>query len=90
MPKNGSWVVFTTNRLIKVNFWLMSNCHVSLGDRFWKQIFGIPMGFACSPLLCNVYFFFYECQFIMRLAKLGRTNIMGIFRYATRYMDDIC
>jgi hypothetical protein len=26
----------------------------------------------------------------MELAKLGRTNIMGIFRYATICMDDIC
>ncbi len=26
----------------------------------------------------------------MKLAKLGGTNIMDKFRYATRYMDDIC
>jgi hypothetical protein len=90
MLKNGSWVVFTTDRLIKVKFWLLSNYHVSLGDRFWRQIFGIPIGFACSHLWCNIYFLFYECQFIMRLTKLGRTNIINIFIYATRYMDDIC
>jgi len=26
----------------------------------------------------------------MRLAKLDRTNIINIFKYATKYMDDIC
>jgi hypothetical protein len=26
----------------------------------------------------------------MILAKLGRIDIMGIFRYAARYMDDMC
>jgi hypothetical protein len=26
----------------------------------------------------------------MILAKLGRTDIMGIFRYVAKYMDDIC
>jgi hypothetical protein len=26
----------------------------------------------------------------MKLAKLGGTNIMDRFKYATRYMDDIC
>jgi len=36
MPKNGSWIGFIVNWLIKVNFWLMYNCHVSLesGDEF--------------------------------------------------------
>jgi len=53
----------------------MSNCHVSLGDRIWRQIFRIPMGFACSPLWCNIYFFLYECQFIMKLAKLGEQTL---------------
>jgi len=47
------------------------------------------MGFACSPLWCNIYFLFYEWQFIIRLAKLGRTQIMNIFIFATRYVDDI-
>jgi hypothetical protein len=90
MSQNGSWVGFTIDWLIKVSFWLMSNCHVSLGDRVWRQIFRIPMGFACSPLWCNIYFLFYERQFNVKLAKLGGTNIMAIFKYATRYMDDIC
>jgi hypothetical protein len=63
----------------------MSNCHVSLGDNGWRQNIGIPMGFTSPPLWCTIYFLFYECQFIMRLAKLGRTNIMGKFRYVAKY-----
>jgi hypothetical protein len=48
------------------------------------------MGFACSPLSCNIYFISYQCQFIMKLAKSNRIDIMGNFKYAARYMDDIC
>jgi hypothetical protein len=48
------------------------------------------MGFVCSPLACNIYFLFYQCQFIMKLAKLSRIDIMGNFKFVARYMDDIC
>jgi hypothetical protein len=48
------------------------------------------MGFVCSQLSCNIYFLFYQCWFIMKLAKWSRIYIMGNFKYSTRYMDDIC
>ncbi len=87
MLKNGSWVEFIDDQLIKVNFLMMSNCHVSLGDSGQKQIFGIPMGFYIFTLVMyNIYFLFYQCQLIMRLAKLGRTNIMGRFKYVAKYI----
>jgi len=53
-------------------------------------IAGIPMGFSCSPLWCNLYLMHYEIQFIQRLAKLGRKDIMSQFKNAYRYIDDLC
>lgn len=89
-PKDGLWIEFTEERLISLNRWLSSNCFVTLGDRVWQQISGIPMGFSCSPLWCNMYFLHYEINFIARLASLGRTDLMRRFRYSFRYIDDLC
>lgn len=48
------------------------------------------MGFACSPLWCNMYLLHYESKFVQRLARLGRTDLMAQFKYAYRYIDDLC
>ena len=77
-------------RLIHLNQWLSTNCFVTLGDRVWKQISGIPIYFSCSPLWCNLWFLHYEASFINRLAKLGRTDLMKQFRHSFRYIDDLC
>lgn len=89
-PSNGLWVEFSETRLVNLTQWLVSNCYVTLGDRTWKQIAGIPMGFSCSPLWCNLYFLHYESNFITRLAQLGRVDLMKHFKYAFRYIDDLC
>ena len=89
-PKYGSWFSISESRLIELHTWLMCNCYINLGDRVWQQVAGIPMGFACSPLWCNMYLLYYESQFILRLAKLGRKDILGKFQHAYRYIDDLC
>ena len=68
----------------------MKNCKVMLGDRVWAQRSGIPMGFSCSPMWCNLYLLVYESRFIMRLAKLQRPDLMQKFKNAYRYIDDLC
>ncbi|GBG86638.1 hypothetical protein CBR_g41701 [Chara braunii] len=50
--------------------WLVSNGVVQMGNRVWKQILGIPMGLACSPIFCDVYFFKYEYGLISHLVKM--------------------
>ena len=89
-PDGEIWVEITEERLVSLNRWLSSNCFVTLGDRVWQQISGIPMGFSCSPLWCNLYFLYYETSFISRLATLGRTDLMKRFRHSFRYIDDLC
>ena len=89
-PNGDIWVEISEERLVSLNKWLSSNCYVTLGDRVWRQSSGIPMGFSCSPLWCNLYFLYYETSFISRLATLGRTDLMRRFRYSFRYIDDLC
>ena len=89
-PKHGNWIQIPITQFLMLHKWLTTNCFVRLGDRIWKQILGIPMGFSCSPLWCNLYLLSYEIKFIQRLAKLGRADLMNRFQFAFRYIDDLC
>ena len=89
-PAYGTWLSLSEPQLINIHTWLMKSCHVTLGDRTWLQQLGIPMGFSCSPLWCNVYLLHYEINFIQRLARLGRSDLLGLFKHAFRYIDDLC
>jgi len=89
-PSYGTWFSIDESLLIRLHQWLVSNCYIALGDRVWKQRLGIPMGFACSPLWCNLYLMHYEILFIQRLARLGRNDLLEKFQNAFRYIDDLC
>jgi len=89
-PRSGCWIPMLLDRLLSLHSWLMNHCFVSLGDRVWRQTRGIPMGFSCSPLWCNIYLISYKVRFIQRLASLGRKDLLNKFQYAFRYIDDIC
>jgi len=89
-PTYGSWFPLTEKQLIELHRWLINNCFIALGDRVWQQKLGIPMGFSCSPLWCNTYLLHYEINFIQRLARLGRKDLLQKFHHAFRYIDDLC
>jgi hypothetical protein len=48
------------------------------------------MGFSYSPVWCNMYLLSYEIQFIQRLAKLGRRDLLWKFQTPFRYIHDLC
>ena len=89
-PSYGKWIQISVTKFLMLHKWLTTNCFVRLGNRVWKQVLGIPMGFSCSPLWCNLYLMSYEIRFIQRLARLGKTDIMRKFKNAYRYIDDLC
>jgi hypothetical protein len=82
-PASGNWISFTLDHLLKLHEWLMTSCYILLGDRVWVQRTGIPMG-------CNMYLLTYEIRFIQRLCRLGRHDLMAQFKFAFRYIDDLC
>lgn len=87
---NANWISINMDRIIMLHSWLITNCYITLGDRVWRQCKGIPMGFSCSPIWCNMYLLSYEARFIQRLAKLGRQDLMSRFQHPFRYIDDLC
>ena len=89
-PTSANWFPIDCNRLLQMHEWLMLNCYVSLGDRVWRQCKGIPMGFSCSPVWCNMYLLSYEIKFIQRLVTLGRRDLLSKFKTPFRYINDLC
>lgn len=90
IPRKSCWIKITQNRFFILQNWLIHHCFVRLGDGVWRQQTGIPMGFSCSPLWCNLYFMTYEIRFLLRLAALGRYDLMHHFQACFRYIDDLC
>src|SRR5689334_9631605 len=51
--KNG--VCLTSESICKLIDWLIDNTYVTIGDKMFKQIIGIPMGTDCAPYLANLF-----------------------------------
>ncbi|GBG62271.1 hypothetical protein CBR_g29879 [Chara braunii] len=81
---------FTEKEVVWVTEWCVSHSLVQMGGEVWKQVLGIPMGLACSPVWCDVYFFKYEYQAMIRLLEHKLYESVQSFRDTFRYVDDIC
>ncbi|GBG63820.1 hypothetical protein CBR_g39604 [Chara braunii] len=69
--------------------WCIANSVLRMGDYVWRQVRGIPMGLACSPIWCDIYFFKYEYHAMMRLADTGNAHLIPYFSDTFRYVDDL-
>ena len=74
---------------LELNKWVLYHCFIQLGPLIKKKIKGIPMGYSCSPLWCNLYLTFFELSFINRLASLHCNNILPSFKLSFRFIDDL-
>lgn len=89
-PGTTCWIEFTESWFIHLQNWLIQHCFIRLGDGVWRQQLGIPMGFSCSPLWCNLYFMAYVIRFLLLMASLNRYDLLQHFRFSFRYIDDLC
>ncbi len=55
--------------------WLFHNCFVQLGDKCYRQIHGIPMGFSCSPVMCNLYLAFFEYSWTLKQLEISNSSV---------------
>ncbi|GBG63128.1 hypothetical protein CBR_g36615 [Chara braunii] len=76
-------------QLIEMNQWLADRNYIQFGGGIWRQKNGIPMGLPCSPIWCNLYFFRYEFESIIRLLRSGNKHLVALFVHTFRYMDDL-
>lgn len=76
--------------LVDLIEWLLSNCFIQIAGHCYRQIHGIPMGFSCSPVMCNLYLAFFEYTWILReLENSAKSVHLTLFQHTYRYMDDI-
>ncbi|GBG91411.1 hypothetical protein CBR_g52298 [Chara braunii] len=67
----------------------IANSVLRMGDDVWRQVRGFPMGLACSPISCDIYFFKYEYHAMMRLADTGNAHLIPYFSDTFKYIDDL-
>ena len=69
--------------------WLFNKTLIHLGKQVYSQKQGIPMGFSCSPVMCNLYFAYLEYKYICSLAEKGDIVTLKSLSHCFRYMDDL-
>ena len=45
--------------VIRLMRWLIDNIYVTVGDKCFRQVIGIPMGSDCAPFLANLFLYSY-------------------------------
>ena len=53
------------------------------------EVFRIPLGTNCAPLIADLVFFCYERDFLMSLSNDKQADIIDAFNTTSRYLDDI-
>ena len=97
VSSNGKYVSFkyrknanqiNSNRLINYINYLIDNIFITVSDRVYRQVIGIPMGTDCAPFLANLYLYALEFKF---LDKMTRHNIYIARKFSNsfRYIDDL-
>ena len=78
---------------------LIDRAYLTVGDRVFRQVRGIPMGIGPAMYMANYYLFAYEFMFFRdalqalsttatRLHKAAIREALSAFQYVARYADD--
>ena len=68
---------------------LLDSIFIRFGTKLYRQVFGIPIGTNCAPLVADLFLFCYERDFMMSLFDDKRADIIDAFNTKSRYLDDI-
>ena len=67
----------------------MDNIFIQFGTKLYRQVFGIPMGTNCAPLIADLFLFCYERDYMMSLSDDKQADIINAFNTTSRYLDNI-
>ena len=68
---------------------LLDSIYIRFVTKLYRQIFGIPMGTNCAPLVADLFLFCYERDFMMSLSADKDAEIIEAFNSTSRYLDDL-
>ena len=55
---------------------LLDNIYIRFGTKLYRQIFGIPMGTNCAPLVADLFLFCYERYFMKDLSSDNQADVI--------------
>ncbi|GBG83088.1 hypothetical protein CBR_g36706 [Chara braunii] len=82
-------MIFSEQDICWLTEWCIGNNILRMEDHVWRQTRGIPMGLACSPIWCDIYFFKHEYHAMMRLIDTGNAHLVPCFANTVRYIDNL-
>jgi hypothetical protein len=83
---NNCW---NAEEFIKHVEYLIDNIYVVCGDSVFRQVIGIPMGTDCAPFLANLFLYSYEREWMDKMVRRKRFDVLNRFRFCSRYIDDL-
>ena len=90
-----SYVKLLLSRMWRLNHnqqqhftFLMENIYVQFDGMVYTQIIGILMGTNCAPLIADLFLYCYERDFMSKLQKSKRFDLIDKFNDTSRYLDD--
>ena len=88
-PYDTNYKSWTCNELCMAITFLIDNIFVEFDNRIYRQVIGIPMGTNCAPLIADLFLFCQERNFMDRLVKNKKLDLIESFNRTSRYLDDI-
>ena len=67
---------------------MLDSIFVQFGTKLYREVFGIPMGTNCAPLVADLFLFCCERDFMMSLSDDKQADIIDAFNATSRYLDD--
>jgi hypothetical protein len=80
---------FSETGIINMLECLIDNIFVIFVGGVFQQTVGIPMGTNCAPLLCDLFLYSYEADFIQGLLRKNEKKLARSFNFTFRYIDDV-
>lgn len=97
ISSNGKYVSFKSRhntiplnakQLITYINYLIDNIFITVSDKVYRQVIGIPMGTDCAPFLANLYLYALEFKFLDKMTK-ENISLARKFSNSFRYIDDL-
>ena len=67
----------------------MLSVYVLFDGMVYQEKVGIPMGTNCAPLMANLFWYFYERDFMSNIQKSKRFDLINKFNDSFWYLEDI-
>ena len=86
--KSSSKMVFNKTCLKKSVKYLLNNCFFKFGNIILRQAIGIPMGSDPAPFMANLFLYYFENKWILKMKK-SNLKQARMFGNTFRFIDDL-